>query len=124
MAAVRLIALCWRCARRALGRVPSVVDGGGGGGSGSGSSKRCEDRRAEADVGRRRERQRQQLPCKNAVRRPPFGHHNTGKNCFDNCHNHGFTLAGTLYTNATGNTGFAGASITVTDSTTRRSTSS
>jgi hypothetical protein len=56
------------------------------------------------------------LPCQN-VMTPPFdGHHNTGKNCFDNCHNHNFTLAGTLYTNDTGNTAFSGASITVTDS--------
>jgi hypothetical protein len=56
------------------------------------------------------------LPCQNAATPPTDGHHNTGKNCFDNCHNHGFTLAGTLYTNDTGNTGFAGATITVTDS--------
>ena len=38
-----------------------------------------------------------------------------GKSCFQSCHNHGFTLAGTLYTNATGNTGFVGATMTVTD---------
>jgi hypothetical protein len=57
------------------------------------------------------------LPCKNATTAPGDGHHNTGKNCFDNCHNHGFSLAGTLYTNSTGNTGFSGATITVVDST-------
>lgn len=56
------------------------------------------------------------LPCKNAVNpAPQLGHHNTGQSCFQSCHNHGFTLAGTLYTNDTGNTGFAGASISLTD---------
>ena len=46
---------------------------------------------------------------------PEDGHHNTGKSCFENCHNHGFTLAGTLYLNSTGNTAFSGATITITD---------
>jgi hypothetical protein len=56
------------------------------------------------------------LPCENPVMPvPQNGHHNTGKSCFQSCHNHGFTLAGTLYTNATGNTGFGGATISVTD---------
>ena len=43
------------------------------------------------------------------------GHHNTGKNCMDGCHNHGFTVAGTVYTSATNNTGYAGATVTLTD---------
>lgn len=56
------------------------------------------------------------IPCKDPVAPVPnLGHHNPGKSCFQNCHNHGFTLAGTLYTNATGNTAFGGATITVTD---------
>jgi hypothetical protein len=56
------------------------------------------------------------LPCKNTVSpAPTLGRHNPGKCCFDSCHNHGFTLAGTLYTNATGNTGFAGATISIVD---------
>lgn len=56
------------------------------------------------------------LPCKNNVSpAPQLGQHNTGQNCIQGCHNHGFTLAGTLYTNATGNTGFAGATISITD---------
>jgi hypothetical protein len=55
------------------------------------------------------------LPCENHVTPSPNGHHNPGKSCFQSCHNHGFTMAGTLYTNATGNTGFAGATITVVD---------
>lgn len=56
------------------------------------------------------------LPCDNQVSpAPDLGRHNPGKSCFQTCHNHGFTLAGTLYTNATGNTAFAGATIAVTD---------
>jgi hypothetical protein len=55
------------------------------------------------------------LPCENAATPPSDGHHEPGKSCFQSCHNHGFTLAGTLYTNATGNTGFSGATITVID---------
>ena len=55
------------------------------------------------------------VPCRNAATPPGDGHHNTGRSCFQACHNHGFTLAGTLYTNATGNTGFSGANITLTD---------
>ena len=37
----------------------------------------------------------------------------------DSCHNHGFTLAGTLYTGVLNNTGFAGATITIKDSASR-----
>jgi hypothetical protein len=56
------------------------------------------------------------LPCKNVVSpAPTLGRHNPGKSCFQSCHNHGFTLAGTLYTNATGNTGFAGATMSFVD---------
>lgn len=55
------------------------------------------------------------LPCKDPATPPGDGHHNPGKSCFQSCHNHGFTLAGTLYTNATGNSAFVGATITVTD---------
>ena len=55
------------------------------------------------------------LPCENKVSQPPDGQHNPGQSCFLNCHNHGFTMAGTLYTNATGNSAFVGATITVID---------
>jgi hypothetical protein len=55
------------------------------------------------------------LPCKNTVSpAPQLGHHNTGQSCMQSCHNHGFTVAGTLYTNDTGNTGFGGATISLT----------
>jgi hypothetical protein len=61
------------------------------------------------------------LPCKNPVpiAQLPSGHHEPGKNCFT-CHGQNaspsFTLAGTLYTNSTGNTAYRGATITITDS--------
>ena len=56
------------------------------------------------------------LPCENQVLpAPQNGNHFPGQSCFQSCHNHGFTVAGTLYTNATGNTAFGGASITIID---------
>src|ERR1041385_3647263 len=54
-------------------------------------------------------------PCKNQVSpAPTLGHHNEGQSCMQSCHNHGFTIAGTLYTSATSNTGFGGATISLT----------
>jgi hypothetical protein len=41
------------------------------------------------------------------------GHHNAGQNCLQGCHNHGFTLAGTLYNAATGGTAVKGGTVTV-----------
>lgn len=56
------------------------------------------------------------LPCENTVSNPTIdGRHNPGMSCFQSCHNHGFTLAGTLYTNSTGNSAFVGATVTITD---------
>jgi hypothetical protein len=53
---------------------------------------------------------------------PPFaagtgvsGHHNAGQDCNQGCHNHGFTIAGTLF-NAAG-AGIGGAEVRVVDST-------
>ena len=43
------------------------------------------------------------------------GHHHPGENCLNSCHNHGFTLAGTMTTTATATTPLVGASITVKD---------
>jgi hypothetical protein len=43
------------------------------------------------------------------------GHHHPGENCLNGCHNHGFTLAGTMTTTATSTTALVGASITVKD---------
>lgn len=56
------------------------------------------------------------LPCENTVPNPAIdGRHNPGMSCFQSCHNHNFTLAGTLYTNSTGNSAFVGATVTITD---------
>ncbi len=52
--------------------------------------------------------------CKNlVVSGLTSGQHNAGQNCMNGCHNHGFTLAGTLY--AAGGAALAGGTITVTD---------
>jgi len=42
------------------------------------------------------------------------GHHNAGQDCQGGCHNHGFTLSGTIYA---GTTALSGATITVKDAT-------
>lgn len=43
------------------------------------------------------------------------GHHNQGQNCLQGCHNHGFTLAGTLYDAPSGGAAVRGGTITVVD---------
>jgi hypothetical protein len=43
------------------------------------------------------------------------GHHNPGQDCMNACHNHGFTLAGTIYTSVNSNTAVTGATVSVTD---------
>jgi hypothetical protein len=50
--------------------------------------------------------------CRNQLPAPSSGHHNPGQDCMGPCHNHGFTLAGTLFNNGAA---VVGASITVTD---------
>lgn len=93
------------------------IDGGGGGGSGSdaGLDARTDGGggpvwvdAAIGDGGNN--------DCEPRVTTYGGGHHNTGQDCLQSCHNHGFTLAGTLYTSPTNNTGFAGATITIRDS--------
>jgi hypothetical protein len=111
MAAVRAIALCLVAA--------CTGDAQSGSGSGSDSGTRMPDAKIDApklmwvDAA---SGSGNGLPCKPPATPPSDGHHNTGMSCFQACHSHGFTLAGTLYTNDTGNTGFSGATITVTDS--------
>jgi hypothetical protein len=53
--------------------------------------------------------------CKNKVTGVGSGHHNAGQDCNGACHDHGFTLAGTLYTTPTGSTAISGATITAID---------
>jgi hypothetical protein len=55
-------------------------------------------------------------PCKNKITTNlGNGHHNAGQDCQNACHNHGFTLSGTLYSSISGGSYVAGASITVKD---------
>ncbi|HEY5923697.1 MAG TPA: hypothetical protein VIV11_18575 [Kofleriaceae bacterium] len=53
--------------------------------------------------------------CRDKVTLVGDGHHNPGMNCQNGCHNHGFTLSGTLYTSAAGTTPVVGATITIKD---------
>jgi hypothetical protein len=99
----------------------SVGDGGGGGGGGSGGGGG--DASTDGSGGPvwvdAAPGQGGMTECKDPVTGYGDGHHNTGRNCMDGCHNHGFTIAGTLYTNPTNNSGYAGATITLKDSANR-----
>ncbi len=53
--------------------------------------------------------------CRNQVASVGSGHHNPGQDCQGSCHNHGFTLGGTLFAAANSTTPLSGATITVTD---------
>lgn len=110
-----------RCAAACLLLIAcNVGDTGGGGGGGGGGGDASSDGRGgtpmwvDAAPG-----QGSAAECKDRATTYGDGHHNTGRSCMDNCHNHGFTLAGTVYTNATNNTGYAGAIVTVKDSANR-----
>jgi len=52
--------------------------------------------------------------CRSKIANVGSGNHNAGMDCLGGCHNHGFTLAGTLFAPGT-TTPVVGASITVTD---------
>jgi hypothetical protein len=96
-------------------------EAGGGAGSGSGSGSGSGPADAAIDAPKlmwvdASSGSGNTLPCENMATPPGDGHHFPGQSCFQACHNHGFTLAGTLYTNATGNTAFKGATISITDS--------
>lgn len=93
--------------------------GGGGGGGGNGDGGPSDGRGSgpvwiDAPPG-----QGPAADCRQPTTTYGPGEHNTGRNCMDGCHNHGFTLAGTLYTGVLNNTGYAGATITVKDSANR-----
>jgi hypothetical protein len=94
-----------------------VFQGGGGGGGGGGGvdAKGGADAHGivwnDASMG-----SGGPVPCVNGQSGYGDGHHNTGRSCFQSCHNHGFTLAGSIYQSATALIPFAGANIEVTDS--------
>jgi len=115
MRAVRAIALS------ALGALAACVPGAGSSGMGSGDASGSGSPLdaavdapklmwVDAAMG-----SGSNLPCKNQATPPGDGRHFPGKHCLQ-CHTGQFSVAGTLYTNATGNTAFAGATITITDS--------
>ncbi|MBV8756234.1 MAG: hypothetical protein JO257_03095 [Deltaproteobacteria bacterium] len=53
--------------------------------------------------------------CLNQSANLPDGHHNPGQDCMNGCHNHGFTLSGTIYTSVNSNTAVVGATVVATD---------
>lgn len=114
-AVVRVIALSALCA--CVGGVGGDGNGGGSGsGSGSGIDAAIDAPKlmwVDAATGTGNN-----LPCENQVPDGQLvdGKHEPGNSCFQGCHNHGFTLAGTLYTSPTSNSPRRGATITVTDS--------
>jgi hypothetical protein len=98
--------------------VGDVGNGGNGSGSGSGSGSGGIDAAIDAPKLMWTDASNgmgSNLPCKNLATPPGDGHHFPGQSCFQNCHDHGFSVAGTLYTNDTGNTAFPGATITIID---------
>jgi hypothetical protein len=80
--------------------VPDAGSGGGGGGGGGGT-----DAGTDA-VG---------FACRNKVASVGSGNHNPGEDCQGSCHNHGFTLGGTIFTAANSTTPLVGATVTVVD---------
>lgn len=53
--------------------------------------------------------------CRTKVASVGSGNHNAGMDCQGVCHNHGFTLSGTVFSSAGGGVAVVGASITVKD---------
>ncbi|HUJ61980.1 MAG TPA: hypothetical protein VLX92_25920, partial [Kofleriaceae bacterium] len=94
--AVAAFALCAGC----TGQLTSsgTVDAGESGSDGRGSSAPSPDgplATADGAAG---------FTCRTGTTSYSSGHHNPGQDCNGSCHDHGFTLAGTLFTTATGST--------------------
>ena len=53
--------------------------------------------------------------CKAPSTDLPNGNHNPGMDCQGSCHDHGFTIAGTVFTDGTGTTPAVGATVNVYD---------
>jgi hypothetical protein len=81
------------------GSIPDTSPDAGGGGGGGGTD-------AGTDAAG--------FACRNKVNRVGSGNHHPGEDCQGSCHNHGFTLGGTLFA-ADATTPIAGATITVVD---------
>lgn len=94
------------------------IGNGGGGGSGDGSDDPMVDAGTSASDGSNvGGPDAAVFTCRNKVAAGTLsnGHHNPGQDCLNGCHNHGFSLAGTLYTTAGGGTAVQGGSVTVVD---------
>src|SRR5450432_320214 len=87
---------------------PDAAAGGGGGGS-----NRDAGGKSALDAATPLPDGASGLLCKNQVLTGlGSGHHNAGQDCLNGCHNHGFTLAGTIYS---GGAALTGATVTVKD---------
>jgi hypothetical protein len=53
--------------------------------------------------------------CRDRVTPPDSGHHNPGQDCLSGCHDHGFYMAGTIFSSVNGGQGLAGAWLTFID---------
>lgn len=100
-----------------VGCVPGTIESTGGpapgGSSGNdapdaavGGGTRSDGAAASADAA---------LNCKTKVAAVGSGHHNAGQDCQQGCHNHGFTMSGTLYAAVNSTTPVIGATITAKD---------
>ena len=84
----------------------SLPDSGGGGGGGGGGGAAPDGGGAPSDANN---------GCIAKQQSPGSGHHNAGMDCMDGCHNHGFTIAGTLFAAANSQTAVVGATVHVVD---------
>lgn len=106
-----VLAACLALAACNVGDTPGGSGGGGGGNGDGGPGDGSGPMWVDAAPG-----QGPAADCRQPTSTYGNGKHNTGRNCMDGCHNHGFTLAGTLYTGVLNNTGYPGATITIKDS--------
>jgi hypothetical protein len=97
--------------------VDNIGNGGGGGGSGSDEGMTPDAGTTSPDGNGATGADAAVFACRDRVDNATLsnGHHNAGMDCLQGCHNHGFSLAGTLYTTAGGGTPVKGGSVTVVD---------
>jgi hypothetical protein len=86
---------------------PDAGGGAGGGGGGGGGGGAMPDAGAGTDAAG--------FACRNKVASVGSGHHHPGEDCQGSCHNHGFTLGGTLFVAPGSATPLVGATVTVLD---------
>jgi hypothetical protein len=96
--------------------VDNTGSGGGGGGSGS-DDPMVDAGTSSADGASASSPDAAVFMCRNKVPNNTLsnGHHNAGQDCLQGCHNHGFSLAGTLYNAPSGGAAVPGGTITIVD---------